>query len=336
MSTRQYLIDASTRHQVFIQRYSAGVANDAVADLLLLMRKINAKLLSAKTESKRLRLSRQLDDIEGLIQATMLGINDKFARDMRKFAVSESVATATLYNKVSNVEMDLPSEAALIDYVENAPMLGTPMTPQFEAFGAKLSSQIMSAIRASVVMGETPEEAVKALSGIVKDLGARQLRSLVRTSVNHVSSQARMAVYEANQDIVEGYEWVATLDSKTTIECALRDGVIYTARTDPRPPAHWGCRSTIIFKIKKQYAVNLKSEGTRPSVGLEGAKKVGAQTKFPGWLKSQPKEFIDEYLGKERSKLFRGGALKLDQFVDDQYNILTLDQLENLHPIAFM
>jgi hypothetical protein len=44
VSSNQYLIDAATRHQIFLQRYGAGRSKEAVKMLNQLRRKINARL----------------------------------------------------------------------------------------------------------------------------------------------------------------------------------------------------------------------------------------------------------------------------------------------------
>jgi hypothetical protein len=58
---------------------------------------------------------------------------------------------------------------------------------------------------------------------------------------------------------------------------------------------------------------------------------VSAKRTYSGWLKDQsPAEFQDQMLGKERGKLFRSGKIKLDQFVDLNYNPVSLEQLRVL------
>jgi hypothetical protein len=46
MSTQQFLMDAATRHQVFLQRYGNGRSKEAVKLLNRLRKKINARLAS--------------------------------------------------------------------------------------------------------------------------------------------------------------------------------------------------------------------------------------------------------------------------------------------------
>jgi hypothetical protein len=45
------------------------------------------------------------------------------------------------------------------------------------------------------------------------------------------------------------------------------------------------------------------------------------------WLKTQPKSFVEDVLGKQKAKLYLDGGLPLDRFVDRAGNELTLEQL---------
>ena len=102
------------------------------------------------------------------------------------------------------------------------------------------------------------------------------------------------------------------------------------------PPAHWGCRSTTIPKIKPEYDVGANLHGERPAKSAKGVEQVSSRVTYGGWLSDQPVEFVDEALGVERSKLFREGGLTIDKFVDPTGRVYSLDQLQKMNPIAFI
>ena len=74
--------------------------------------------------------------------------------------------------------------------------------------------------------------------------------------------------------------------------------------------------------------------GDRPSIGAGGVSQVSSTTSYGGWLKTQPKAFVNEALGKERSKLFRSGKLTIDKFTDPTGRRYTLEQLVSTHNIS--
>jgi hypothetical protein len=63
MSSNQFLIDAATRHQIFLQRYGSGRSKEAVRMLNQLRRKLNARLSQEPENIQAQRLSDLLRDI---------------------------------------------------------------------------------------------------------------------------------------------------------------------------------------------------------------------------------------------------------------------------------
>ena len=144
-----------------------------------------------------------------------------------------------------------------------------------------------------------------------------------------------MTIFE-NEELMDGYEWVATLDSRTSLICGSRDGIIYSfLATNPRPPAHFSCRSTIVAKVSPKYDLASDVTGNRLSKGASGKKTVSANTNYGSWLKKQPSGFQDEVLGVNRANLFRNGGLSIDKFVDTSGMEYTLDELRKIEPLAF-
>ena len=85
--------------------------------------------------------------------------------------------------------------------------------------------------------------------------------AVVRTSMAEASQAAHNLFYDANSkiqyedangnkqeiDIVKGYEWDATNDTRLCPICAPRDGLRAKERSDLPPwPAHWNCRCKIL------------------------------------------------------------------------------------------
>lgn len=343
MSSTQYLTDAATRHSVFLQRYAAGEARQAIMVLNRLRRDIMARLSLEPTDFQRNRLFLVLQDIDQLTAAAFNKIKQSTIYNSGNLAVSEAAFSATLFNKASTVEagFTIPADATLIANVMQSSMKvglnsGVTLESALTQFGISKSKQISQMISDGVTLGDPTNVISRKVSTLINTLHRRQVTSLVSTIANHTSSVARSQLYDANSDILDGYRWIATLDNKTTLICGTRDNVIFrNIETDPKPPAHWGCRSTTIPAVKPEYDIGSKLSGKRPSIGDTGVKQVGGKTTYGGWLKKQSPAFIDEALGVERGRLFRSGKLKLDKFVDPTGRVYTLKQLESMNPFAF-
>lgn len=339
MSSSQYLSDAATRHAVFLQRYGGGRSKEAIAMLSRLRRDINARLANEPTDFQRQRLVAVLADIDQLAAAAFNDIGRKVIYDSMNLAGSEAGFSAGLFNKASTVDWALPSSATLAAGVMTSRMsaplnAGITIEEALKQFSLSKRKQIARVITDGISLGDTTPVISRKLTGMINTLQRRQLDTLVRTIANHTSSVSRSLVYEENSDIIDGYIWIATLDSRTTLICGSRDQKVYKRPTDPKPPAHWGCRSTTIPKIKDEYDIGSKLKGKRPAVGPGGAEQVSGRSTYGSWLKKQPVEFIDEALGVERSRLFRAGKVKIGGFVDPTGRVYTLEELGRMNSIA--
>jgi SPP1 gp7 family putative phage head morphogenesis protein len=222
---------------------------------------------------------------------------------------------------------------------------GQLLEPFTASWGAKALTRIEGAIRTGYAQGKTTDQIVRTIrgtksanfqDGILGGETKRDAAAVVRTAIQQTSTAAQMATYQANDDIVEGYQWISTLDSRTTSQCRALDGRIFKLGQGPLPPIHVNCRSTTIPKLK---GVDLLSTATRASKGAEGGQQVPASETYYEWLKRQPADFQVDALGKERAQLFRNGGLSADDFarlsLDKNFQPLTLEQMRQKNPAAF-
>jgi SPP1 gp7 family putative phage head morphogenesis protein len=204
---------------------------------------------------------------------------------------------------------------------------------------------VEGAIRVGYAQGQTTEEIVKVIrgtkaanfsDGILGGVAKREGSAIVRTSIQQVSNQAQQAVYEANSDLVEAYEFIATLDDKTTTQCASLDRQVFPLGEGPIPPLHVNCRSVTIPKVK---GVDLSEGRQRASVGADGGEPVDGRLSYFEWLKTQPAAFQDDAIGETRAQLLRRGGLSAEQFaklnLGRDFQPLTLDQMRQKNPAAF-
>ena len=125
-------------------------------------------------------------------------------------------------------------------------------------------------------------------------LANHQIMSLVRTSVNQVSNTASQETYKANSAITKKYRYVATLDSRTTLLCASKDGKLFDYEEGPMPPLHFNCRSTTVPVIdwdglEKDYGIVApdKIEGVGQAKRASKDGPVPANEKYGDWLYSK-------------------------------------------------
>ena len=72
---------------------------------------------------------------------------------------------------------------------------------------------------------------------------------ITRTEIMRASNLGALSIYEDNQDILAGWEWVATRDEHTCTICRALDSKVFSFDDPQQPPpsgSHPGCRCTIV------------------------------------------------------------------------------------------
>ena len=199
-------------------------------------------------------------------------------------------------------------------------------------------SKIAKRLRGRLQFGANQEMTARAQSlagGTGMKLANNQVRTIVRTSVNQVRTMANQSVYAANQDITKKYEYVATLDARTTALCGSLDGKKFRYGEGPEPPQHFNCRSTTVPIIDDD-DLRRRFPDTRPSeVG-----RVPQDLSYPDWLKRNPnmqtqalgnKKRFFNYLINTKNKSPRDA---LRQILRDDGTELSLTDLIKKYPKA--
>lgn len=335
MSSNQALMDALTLRQIFIERYSKGEAERLLSYLQRLSLQLQATISSEYERTRAVRLAQQV----ARVTQTLL---DEYGEDMtqglRDFAEAEAAFAQQTLTATTAAEVISPGSLRQIKAaITTKPMkliAGKKVTEltidqAAKQFSTKKAQQVAQIVRDGALVGKTGQEVTREVADLVEQRTRAQAASLVRTATNHIGNEARAMTYAANDDVITGEEFVATLDAHTTLICAGKDGEIYPIGEGPQPPLHWACRSVRAPVINPEY--NLGSEITGERASADGP--VSAQTTYNSWLKRQSAEVQDEVLGVERAKLFRGGKLSIGKFTDDTGKVYTLDELKRLNDL---
>lgn len=221
--------------------------------------------------------------------------------------------------------------------VERNPFQGHTLKEWSMAQKASTISKVRGQIQQGVIQNETIDDMVRRVRGRAVRPGVykggvmgtttREARAIVRTAVNDVATQAHQALYSANQDITQEYEYLATLDLKTTERCAELDGQRFYYGEGPLPPQHWSCRSTTIPVVNWE-ALGIKAPPPAMRASMDGP--VSAKTNYEGWLKKQSLARQQTVLGRAKGSLFSTGQISLSQLIRTDGSVLTLAEVRNL------
>jgi SPP1 gp7 family putative phage head morphogenesis protein len=187
---------------------------------------------------------------------------------------------------------------------------GLARTIRQGVFSGESTQQIASRMIGRLEFGQKGSvRQIAQAGGEMTKLANHQIQTIVRTSVNQVQNQASQAVYAANSKVAPKYEYVATLDSRTSPICKRLDGRKFEYNKGPTPPQHFNCRSTTVPVV--DYAGLKKRKGfedlTPPPKGKvvtrptgEGTGRVPQDTQYGDWLLGQDKKLKVKTLGNEQ------------------------------------
>jgi SPP1 gp7 family putative phage head morphogenesis protein len=238
---------------------------------------------------------------------------------------------------------------------------GQTVEKAFRGIAASSQEKLALAIRSGVFSGETTQQIARRLvgqlnfedldknvkqiakkGGDVTKLANYQIQTIVRTSVNQVQNQASQAVYAANSKVAPKYEYVATLDSRTTPICQRLDGEQFEYNKGPTPPQHFNCRSTTVpivdfDGLQKEYPGLEKPPETALDTRPSMTGRVPQGQAYGDWLLDQKKELQIKTLGNEqRVRFFKtlagkkgsSGQKALRQIIRSDGTEKTIDQIK--------
>ena len=341
MALSDEIQDAITRHQIYLLRYSAGREKEAgeyINSATLMIQGLLEDQDLSSMDGMRLRML--LDEIEQFSEAIYADLEEKILDDLEDLSNQESDWATSMLSRYFDEVTDISRLDTQISVFAGVLTLlgGLKLRDGTASFRRKKVQQNVQAIRDGVTLRE-PDEAIIQRVRSLNPLHKKQASSLIRTMNNHVSVKTRDLALRQNIGLFDGYEWVSVLDSRTSIVCASRDGQVYPFGDDPiispKPPAHFSCRSTITPKVKPEFEDRVKKPAPRTATGAKGKTKVRETTTYESWLRRQPKDFVDDVLGRTRGALFRRGKLPISKFVDESGKTLTLDELRKVEPEVF-
>jgi hypothetical protein len=224
---------------------------------------------------------------------------------------------------------------------------GAPSAAWWAKQSEDLQFKFAAQVRQGIAQGETIMDIVRRVAGSprlgttgIMEVSRRNAFALVHTSVMQVANDARLATFAANADIIKGVRQLSVLDGHTSKVCLAYSGASWDLEGNPingttlpfkgGPPRHWGCRSVLVPLTRSYRELGLDIDELPPGTRASDEGQVRADITMTEWLKSKPKAYVDDLLGKGRSDLFLSGKITLPQLLDQSGRPLTLKELRGL------
>jgi len=313
----------------------------------LLLQKVSNGLSSQVSGAYQNIIDSIAQDIRGANKITLRNMSKTIAELKERFevdisflkpeledlAVTESAFALNSVNATANFDIfsKVPPESTIRNIVAVSLMSdgrrARKIDEWFSGIDAKMLSDIEAVVQNGVIGGQTNHQISQTLANIM-GTSRHHAETIAITATSHVSSEARMAVYEANDDVLKGYTRLETFDDKICEICLNADGNFYKIN-EKKPPAqlHFRCRGMYKPELKSWRDMGIDmdeiSEGTRSSLDGYVSGKVDAIE----WIEGKGAKFQKDYLGKGRYDLYKSGKIKFNDLVTNRGRILTVKEL---------
>ncbi len=239
----QKIADLQIKSQVDLLRYEEHVRRKVTKLLNEARDSIIAETVSkdptaiTRSAYRTKRLQNLQKSIDGILNKSYGQIKRLTNTELKKLAVFTGRETVTNLNKaigaeIANVTLTQEGLRSIVDNTMiDGQVIGKWWDEQKAGVKKRLGKQMADATQAvqlGLARGEGVNELVRRIRGTkltpgVMSLSKHHAEALVRTSVMQVASETRMTMYEANKDLINGYQAVATLDKRTTQFCKSID-----------------------------------------------------------------------------------------------------------------
>lgn len=303
-----------TRIEKEINAFYAKYARENKIDLATARQRLNAAELKAFKHQEKLYFS----------EATRLGLDPQYRKYLRGLSARSYISkleeiTANIRHEVEKLskEFEKGLETKLKEGYEDSyykPLYDIDqsigLSADFTALGKRtvdkainatwlednfsgriwknktaLLTQLNQILPQEFVRGRGPKEVAKDLAKRL-DVSYSSAVRLARTEMNHISNQATLDAYK-DSGVLERYEYLATLDSRTSDICREMDGKVFKlseAQTGVNlPPLHPHCRSTTIPWFSEEDMEGF--EETRIAKSADGTYYTVPKMTYAEWAK---------------------------------------------------
>ncbi len=351
----QIIADLYTSHALDLLRVEAGerrrireLLTDLEAELVAQLAKVDPT--GVQRESYRVqRLEKLLAQVKDTIAASYRAASQELGGELAELAEIEAEFAVRTLNGATELELfsGLLTRSQARALIGEVLVMGAPVSEWWSRQAGDTLQRFTDAMRLGIAQGETSADLIRRIRGGTKngepvvgfmDISRRNADSLVRAATQAIAERAKEYVYEANADLLAAVVWTSTLDSRTTVQCMVRDGLRYTP-VEHKPIGHavpwlsgpgnlhWGCRSTSRPETKSWREMGIDVDDLPPATRASVNGQVAADTTLEGWLQRQPRDVQDAALGVGRADLWRDGKISFRDLIDANGRELSLAEL---------
>ena len=241
--------DKFTRHAHYVERYKTSQANKIDKYL----RRIDKIVRDALTMADYISSKGELRLIQSNVRIEVLAVYKEWANDLGVNLVDFAHSEVGFANRAIGGGLAIPSQHILEAAIRARPFQTKLLREALSEYTTLQTRAIKNAISDGFYQGRSNAEIIRTIRGTkaanykdgLLNISKNSASRITRTAINHASSVARIKLFEANADLFTHYQWISTLDSRTSPICEKLSDNIYEVGKGRVPPAHPNCRSTM-------------------------------------------------------------------------------------------
>jgi len=303
-------LNSILRHQFYLEGLKAKKNSEYFATIARLNVALRRDLAFADFDNLGDMTKRQLTELLATLKATAKTIFDAYLNDiiawLEEYMHVDYELWKFAFGMVEGVDPEdveeAPEEEKLWASIGAMPMgaNGYLWRIFLSANGILATNKITQLVTQHWANKSKKQELLDALLG-TKDaslndgllaLIARQGNAASNTVIQHINANTNAGIASK---VFDKYQWISVLDNGTTEICRSRAWLIYEYGKGPVPPAHVGCRSSI--------------------VPVTGRGPLADMPSFQVWANAQSEEFkADAFDGKVSPRYENSKPLTLEEF----------------------
>lgn len=297
--------NAALREQVLFELWKMPSVSEADLALKEALGSINSKILASKGEWTRKKQVELFGSITKKIAPAYEKFSEALHRDTRE-------ATKAVFNEADTSLVDkLVAPGRLIQGYTFEDLMKTNADNHIR--------QMKRVIASGAVRGTPVSQIAAELSRLNDTLTNRQIKTVAFTYITEARAEARHESYKQLEKLgaITGYEYVATLDSRTSEYCRRHDGLVYNmsiAEASKFINVHFNCRSVLAPYNKEN-----KKRASRFGPTINES--------FGPWFDRQDEAFQKITLGAAKYAAFKKGSYRVGALADLRGELLNLEQI---------
>ena len=247
MAQSDILLTANNRNQLYVLQYSSGQYNEFVPLYDELQEFLVSLVANNPDKFKTAAGYKELEKLANAkIDELILAQNLQLVDDYPLFAQQQAEFVELSLNRaVTGYITSIPSLSILMKEVYRVPMVLSNKPVSLDEMSTQITTSTKKNVRDALFLGysegRTTGQIITTIkgnnTGIKGAIPQSRLDTerVVRTSLNHVATSSRQRTYKENKDLVWGYVWLSTLDSRTSFTCMNFDGQLFKYKDSLQP-----------------------------------------------------------------------------------------------------